>query len=148
MVQPMGPVALQGSHCGSQLGNIFQQQSNRLTPSFSHRIGGVSAAGLGRGALSSSAASFRPKHTVQPRWLPIGPGLGNRLVLCDAHSAIPEAAGLFNPENDRDACGVGFVGELSKQPSRKCIKDALMMLQRMTHRGACGCEANTGEDCR
>ncbi len=85
---------------------------------------------------------------LQPRWMPIGPGLGSRLVLCKAHSAIPPSQGLFDPQNDKDACGVGFVGELSKQPSRKCIKDALMMLQRMTHRGACGCEANTGKTAR
>lgn len=79
------------------------------------------------------------------KWAPVTVGGGNALsVVCMAHSAIPEAAGLFNPENDKDACGVGFVGELSKQPSRKCVTDALKMLARMTHRGACGCEENTG----
>lgn len=61
-----------------------------------------------------------------------------------SHSAIPQARGLFNPENDKDACGVGFVAELSKKPSRSAVTDALEMLVRMTHRGACGCEANTG----
>nr|QKY14997.1 glutamate synthase 1 [NADH] chloroplastic isoform X1 (GOSHI) [Polytomella parva] len=72
---------------------------------------------------------------------------GNRQsdVSCDAHCAIPPAAGLFNPENDKDACGVGFVGELSRQANRKCVTDALTMLIRMTHRGACGCESNTGD---
>jgi hypothetical protein len=40
--------------------------------------------------------------------------------------------------------GVGFVGELNKVPTRKCITDSLTMLCRMEHRGACGCEANTG----
>lgn len=39
--------------------------------------------------------------------------------------------GLFNPDNDKDACGVGFVGELSKKPTRSCVKDALEMLVRM-----------------
>ncbi|GAX83612.1 hypothetical protein CEUSTIGMA_g11036.t1, partial [Chlamydomonas eustigma] len=79
-------------------------------------------------------------------WQPHGIGLGNRLdVSTNAHSAIPPAAGLFDPDNDKDACGVGFVGELSKKPTRSCVKDALEMLVRMTHRGACGCEANTGD---
>lgn len=41
------------------------------------------------------------------------------------------STGLFNPENDKDACGVGFVGELSKKPTRACVKDALEMLNRM-----------------
>lgn len=83
---------------------------------------------------------------AQPRWVPIGPGRGLRLldVSTSAHSNIPAAQGLFDPANDKDACGVGFVGELSKNPSRKCVKDALQMLVRMSHRGACGCEANTG----
>lgn len=47
---------------------------------------------------------------------------------------------------------MGFVGELSKLATRKCVTDALDMLVRMTHRGACGCEENTGKgslrDCR
>lgn len=60
------------------------------------------------------------------------------------HSAVPEPRGLFNPANDKDACGVGFVAELSKKPSRRTVQEALEMLVRMTHRGACGCEVNTG----
>jgi glutamate synthase (NADPH/NADH) len=60
------------------------------------------------------------------------------------HSAVPEAQGLFNPENDKDSCGVGFVAELSKEPQRKTVTEALEMLKRMSHRGACGCEVNTG----
>lgn len=61
-----------------------------------------------------------------------------------AHSDIPEAKGLFDPANDKDACGVGFLGELSKRPTRRCVEDGLEMLRRMTHRGACGCEENSG----
>eukprot|EP00210_Caulerpa_lentillifera_P004796 g4578.t1 len=64
---------------------------------------------------------------------------------CNGHSEIPEARGLYNPENDKDSCGVGFIGELTKRPSRRCIEDAIEMLRRMTHRGACGCEENTGD---
>jgi len=45
----------------------------------------------------------------------------------------------------KDSCGVGFVGELNKVPTRKCITDSLTMLNRMEHRGACGCETNTGD---
>ena len=56
-----------------------------------------------------------------------------------------KSQGLFDPANDRDACGVGFVGELSKVPTRQNVVQALEMLVRMTHRGACGCEENTGD---
>lgn len=68
----------------------------------------------------------------------------NNDLRCNGHSEIPEARGLYNPENDKDSCGVGFIGELTKRPSRRCIEDAIEMLRRMTHRGACGCEENTG----
>jgi glutamate synthase (NADPH/NADH) len=63
------------------------------------------------------------------------------------HSAVPPAAGLFDPGMDRDSCGVGFVAELAGPAgaARSVVTDALKMLERMTHRGACGCESNTGE---
>ena len=53
--------------------------------------------------------------------------------------------GLYDPSFDKDSCGVGFVAELSAVPSRKTVSDALEMLVRMAHRGACGCEVNTGD---
>ena len=62
-----------------------------------------------------------------------------------AHSAVPPARGLYDPADDKDACGVGFVGELNRQDTRQCVEDALEMLVRMAHRGACGCDANTGK---
>ena len=64
-----------------------------------------------------------------------------------AHAATPAGhLGLYTPsESDRDACGVGFVAELDRGPTRACVTDALEALERMAHRGACGCEANTGE---
>ena len=66
-------------------------------------------------------------------------------MVCMAHNLIPESPlGLYNPEDDRDACGVGFIAELDKVPTRACVVDAIEALRRMTHRGACGCEVNTG----
>jgi hypothetical protein len=67
-----------------------------------------------------------------------------RRVECEAHAQHPPNVGLITDSPEKDACGVGFVGELTKEPSRKCVTDALSMLVRMTHRGACGCEENTG----
>ncbi|CAN6345929.1 unnamed protein product [Urochloa humidicola] len=61
-------------------------------------------------------------------------------------SKIPESSiGLYDPSLERDSCGVGFIAELSAEPSRKTIDDAIEMLERMSHRGACGCEKNTGD---
>ncbi|CAM6092721.1 unnamed protein product [Calypogeia fissa] len=63
-----------------------------------------------------------------------------------ALSEIPAGPqGLYDPSGHQDACGVGFVAELSAQPKRQTVTDALQMLVRMAHRGACGCEKNTGD---
>nr|CAB3464511.1 unnamed protein product [Digitaria exilis] len=61
-------------------------------------------------------------------------------------SKIPGSSiGLYDPSFERDSCGVGFIAEISGEPSRKTIDDAIEMLERMSHRGACGCEKNTGD---
>ncbi|GFP81092.1 glutamate synthase 1 [nadh] chloroplastic [Phtheirospermum japonicum] len=69
-----------------------------------------------------------------------------RFVVKNAMSQVPEKPlGLYDPSFDKDSCGVGFVAELSGESSRKTVTDAVEMLVRMTHRGACGCETNTGD---
>lgn len=81
-------------------------------------------------------------------WQSDGPGKSPKLrvVVRSALSGLPEKPlGLYDPKFDKDSCGVGFVAELSGESSRKTITDALEMLVRMTHRGACGCETNTGD---
>ncbi|MCA9085232.1 MAG: glutamate synthase large subunit [Planctomycetaceae bacterium] len=57
----------------------------------------------------------------------------------------PEAAGLYSPENERDNCGVGFVAHIKGERSRSIVTDADQILRHMDHRGACGCEENTGD---
>lgn len=53
--------------------------------------------------------------------------------------------GLYLPQMEHDACGIGFVAHLKGEKSHRIIKDALTMLENMEHRGACGCEVNTGD---
>ncbi len=57
----------------------------------------------------------------------------------------PKAQGLYDPEFEHDSCGVGFVAHIQGQRSRQNVDDALRILRHMTHRGACGCETNTGD---
>ncbi|KAJ7965362.1 Glutamate synthase 1 [NADH], chloroplastic [Quillaja saponaria] len=81
-------------------------------------------------------------------WQSEGPGRSPKLrvVVRSALSAVPDKPlGLYDPAFVKDSCGVGFVAELSGDSSRKTVTDALEMLVRMAHRGACGCEANTGD---
>ena len=53
--------------------------------------------------------------------------------------------GLYDPSFEHDSCGIGFVAHLKGRKSHKIVSDALLMLARMEHRGACGCETNTGD---
>jgi len=58
---------------------------------------------------------------------------------------FPEKQGLYDPAFEKDSCGVGFVAHIKGIPSHQIVTDAEIMLQRMEHRGGCGCEANTGD---
>lgn len=58
---------------------------------------------------------------------------------------FPEQHGLYNPENEHDSCGVGFVAHIKGEKSHQNVKDAHTLLMAMEHRGGCGCEANTGD---
>ena len=53
--------------------------------------------------------------------------------------------GLYLPQMEHDACGIGFVASIKGNKSHQNITDALTILENMEHRGACGCESNTGD---
>jgi len=53
--------------------------------------------------------------------------------------------GLYDPSFEHDACGIGFVANIRGNKSHQHIADALTVLENMEHRGACGCEHNTGD---
>jgi len=56
----------------------------------------------------------------------------------------PPAQGLYDPSHEHDACGVGFVVDIKGRRSHTIVRRALSVLINLLHRGACGCEANTG----
>src|SRR4026209_2278467 len=53
--------------------------------------------------------------------------------------------GLYDPRYEHDACGVGFVAHIKGHRSNAIVRQALQLLINLLHRGACGCEANTGD---
>src|SRR6516162_2606246 len=53
--------------------------------------------------------------------------------------------GLYDPSFEKDSCGIGFVANIKGNKSHQIISDALTILENMEHRGACGCESNTGD---
>src|SRR5580692_10243240 len=57
----------------------------------------------------------------------------------------PGVSGLYDPRDERDACGVGFVVDIKGRRSHGVVEQGLQVLINLLHRGACGCEANTGD---
>lgn len=58
---------------------------------------------------------------------------------------IEKQVGLYDPSFEHDACGIGFVAHIRGKKSHQHVSDALTVLENMEHRGACGCEVNTGD---
>ncbi len=61
------------------------------------------------------------------------------------NNGLPEKQGLYDPQFEHDACGVGFVCQMKGLRSHEIIDQALTILVNLDHRGACGCETNTGD---
>ncbi len=62
-----------------------------------------------------------------------------------ANIGLPPKAGLYDPETEKDSCGVGFICDIKGRPSRRIIEDARDMNCCMEHRGGVGYEKNTGD---
>ena len=58
---------------------------------------------------------------------------------------LPVPQGLYHPANERDACGIGFVANIKGQKSHDIIVKGIQVLVNLTHRGACGCDPETGD---
>ena len=72
-----------------------------------------------------------------------------------AGHGLPPRQGLYDPANEHDACGFGFVVDVKARPSHDIVRKALQVLCNLEHRGATGSEKNTGDgaglliaDCR
>jgi glutamate synthase (ferredoxin) len=58
---------------------------------------------------------------------------------------LPPKQGLYDPQFEHDACGVGFIVHMKGKKSHEIVEQALTILLNLDHRGACGCETNTGD---
>src|SRR5437764_8436058 len=61
------------------------------------------------------------------------------------YRGIPPAQGLYDPNYEHDACGIGFVADISGQKSHDIVLKGVQILINLTHRGACGCDPQTGD---
>src|ERR1035438_3839613 len=60
-------------------------------------------------------------------------------------SVIPPAQGLYDPAHEHDACGIGFVASVRGHKSHDIITKGVQVLLNLAHRGACGCDSETGD---
>ena len=58
---------------------------------------------------------------------------------------LPPRQGLYDPRYEHDACGIGFVANIKGRASHKIIEQGVEVLVNLTHRGACGCDPETGD---
>jgi glutamate synthase (NADPH/NADH) large chain len=58
---------------------------------------------------------------------------------------LPPPQGLYHPQNERDACGIGFVASIKGERSHDIITKGIQVLINLTHRGASGCDPETGD---
>jgi glutamate synthase (ferredoxin) len=61
------------------------------------------------------------------------------------NTRVPEKQGLYDPQFEHDACGVGFVANMKGKKSHEIVSQALEILVNLDHRGATGSEPNTGD---
>ncbi|MFM9887729.1 MAG: glutamate synthase large subunit [Burkholderiales bacterium] len=62
-----------------------------------------------------------------------------------APSALPERQGLYDPTNEHDACGVGFVAHIKGRKSHTIVEHGLLILKNLTHRGAVGADPKASD---
>ncbi len=58
---------------------------------------------------------------------------------------LPPKQGLYDPQFEHDACGVGFVVDIKGRKSHEIVRQGIKILENLTHRGACGCDPLTGD---
>ncbi len=58
---------------------------------------------------------------------------------------VPEEQGLYRPQHEHDGCGIGFVADIKGRKSHDIVLKGIEILINLTHRGACGCDPQTGD---
>ncbi len=57
----------------------------------------------------------------------------------------PKKQGLYDPAFEKDSCGVGFIVNIKGQKTHSIVRDGIKILENLAHRGACGCDPETGD---
>jgi len=60
---------------------------------------------------------------------------------------LPARQGLYDPANEKDACGVGFIADMNNRKSHAIVEQGLAILRNLAHRGAVGADPKMGDGC-
>ncbi|MFC6492237.1 glutamate synthase large subunit [Ancylobacter dichloromethanicus] len=90
-------------------------------------LGGLAARRIGEGSVRPAATDRATKSISH-----IDPGL-------------PVAQGLYDPRNEKDSCGVGFIADIKGRKSHQIVQDGLKILLNLEHRGAVGADPRAGD---
>src|SRR4030081_3483229 len=79
-----------------------------------------------------------------------GHSLRRECTMSESHfeqrpQGLPQAQGLYDPRNEHDACGIGFVANVKGQKTHDIIDKGIQVLINLTHRGASGSDPDTGD---
>lgn len=70
---------------------------------------------------------------------------GGAAAFAGRRSGFPEDRGLYRSENEHDACGVGLIADMSGNRTHRTVEDGIHILKSLMHRGAAGCDPDTGD---
>ena len=84
-----------------------------------------------------------PSETTVP--MPAAQGKTAVVKTAATTFGLPAARGLYDPRNEHDACGVGFIAHMKGEKSHDIVRDGLAMLENLTHRGAVGADPLMGD---
>src|SRR5471030_2800165 len=59
--------------------------------------------------------------------------------------SLPPKQGLYDPQFEHDSCGVGFIAHIKGVKSHDIVRNGVEILENLAHRGACGCDPETGD---
>jgi glutamate synthase (NADPH) large chain len=85
------------------------------------------------------------KSPLRSQTLPGAAEEGAPLVIRDP--ALPAPQGLYDPANEKDSCGVGFVADMMNRKSHRIVEQGLAILRNLAHRGAVGADPKMGDGC-
>ena len=88
-----------------------------------------------------------PMHPEVPAGMPATRFTTAHAVRTVRDPGLPAAQGLYDPKNEKDSCGVGFVADMKNRKSHAIVEQGLSILKNLDHRGAVGADPKMGDGC-